>query len=429
VTERSILHIDLDAFFVSVELLDRPELRGTPVVVGGTGSRGVVAAASYEARSYGVHSAMPTVTARRLCPQATFLPGRHARYAEVSARLMAIFRDVTPLVEPLSLDEAFLDVTGSLRRLGPAPSIATAIRGRVAEEEGLACSVGVGPSKFIAKLATEQAKPAASPTGPVPGLGVFVVESDGVMAFLRPLPVGALWGVGPATRERLSRLGVSTVGDLARLPVDALRASLGDAAGRHLHELAIGRDDRPVTPDVAPKSVSHEETFAVDLHSVEQLQTELVRMADSVAARLRESNLRGRTIGLKVRYSEGFRTISRSTTLPEATDDGLVILEEARRLIGELDLSAGVRLVGVGVTKLDAGEARQLSFDGLSEGSDLLDPRSTERAEANRAVDEIRRRFGRDAIGPGRLADSDGLGVFEPGGRQWGPIRREDQDR
>jgi DNA polymerase-4 len=427
VTARSILHIDLDAFFVSVELLDRPELRGTPVVVGGTGRRGVVAAASYEARSYGVHSAMPTVTARRLCPQATVLPGRHSRYAEVSSRLMAIFRDVTPLVEPLSLDEAFLDVTGSLRRLGPARSIAAALRDRVAKEEGLACSVGVGPSKFIAKLATEQAKPGASPTGPVPGRGVFVVAPDEVSAFLEPLPVGALWGVGPATRERLARLGVSTVGDLARLPVDALRASVGDAVGRHLHALANGRDDRPVTPDLAPKSVSHEETFAVDIRSFDEVQRELVRMADSVAARLRASNLRGRTVGLKVRYSEGFRTISRSSTLHEATDDGLVILAEARRLIGELDLSPGVRLVGVGVTKLDAGEARQLSFDGLDEPSEGPDRRATERTEANRAVDEIRRRFGRDAIGPGRLANDDGVGTFEPGGRQWGPLEGEDQ--
>jgi DNA polymerase-4 len=427
VTARSILHIDLDAFFVSVELLDRPELRGTPVVVGGTGQRGVVAAASYEARSYGVHSAMPTVTARRLCPQATFLPGRHSRYAEVSSRLMAIFRDVTPLVEPLSLDEAFLDVTGSLRRLGPAPSIAAALRDRVAKEEGLACSVGVGPSKFIAKLATEHAKPGASPTGPVPGRGVFVVVPDEVSAFLGPLPVGALWGVGPATRERLARLGVSTVGDLARLPVDALRASVGDAVGRHLHALANGRDDRPVTPDLAPKSVSHEETFAVDIRSFDEVQRELVRMADSVAARLRASNLRGRTVGLKVRYSEGFRTISRSSTLHEATDDGLVILAEARRLLGDLDLSPGVRLVGVGVTKLDAGEARQLSFDGLDQPSDASDRRPTERTEANRAVDEIRRRFGRDAIGPGRLANDDGVGTFEPGGRQWGPLDGEDQ--
>jgi DNA polymerase-4 len=427
VTARSILHIDLDAFFVSVELLDRPELRGTPVVVGGTGTRGVVAAASYEARSYGVHSAMPTVTARRLCPQATFLPGRHARYAEVSGRLMAIFRDATPLVEPLSLDEAFLDVTGSLRRLGPAPSIAAALRDRVAKEEGLACSVGVGPSKFIAKLATEHAKPAASPTGPVPGSGVFVVGPDEVSAFLEPLPVGALWGVGPATRERLTRLGVSTVGDLARLPVDALRASVGDAVGRHLHALANGHDDRPVTPDLAPKSVSHEETFAVDIRSLDEVQRELVRMADSVAARLRASNLRGRTVGLKVRYSEGFRTISRSSTLHEATDDGLVILAEARRLIGELDLSPGVRLVGVGVTKLDAGEARQLSFDALDDPSAAPDRRPAERTEANRAVDEIRRRFGRDAIGPGRLANEDGVAAFEPGGRQWGPLEGEDQ--
>jgi DNA polymerase-4 len=410
---RSILHVDLDAFFVSVELLDRPELRGRPVVVGGIGPRGVVAAASYEARSHGVHSAMPTARARRLCPDAVYLSGRHARYAEVSARLMAIFRDVTPLVEPLSLDEAFLDVGGALRRLGPAAGIAASIRARVLDEEGLTCSVGVAPSKFVAKLASEAAKPSASPGGPVPGAGVVVVAPDGVLAFLHPLPVGALWGVGPATLERLRRLGVATVGDLARLPLDAVRAAIGDAAGRHLHALANGVDDRPVEPDQAPKSVSHEETFAVDLTSVDEIHPELVRMSDSVAARLRSARLRGRTIGLKVRYSAGFRTLTRSSTLATPTDDGLVILAEARRLLDRLDVSGGVRLVGVGVTKLEEGGVEQLRFD--DEG----------RSHANQAVDDIRQRFGPGAIGPGRLASSGGVRAFQPGAQQWGPARDE----
>ncbi len=405
---RTILHVDMDAFFASVELLRRPELRGRPVVVGGAGARGVVAAASYEARSYGVHSAMPALRARRLCPDAVFLPGDHPHYAEVSGRLMELFRSVTPLVEPLSLDEAFLDISGTRRLLGPPEEVAAWLRGRVREEESLSCSVGVASNKFLAKLATNRAKPRASRSGPVEGPGVHVVAPGTELAFLHPLPVGALWGVGPATLAKLERLGISTVADLAATPYPALATSLGKGAATHLHELAHGRDDRVVVPDQAPKSISHEETFAVDLTSLEQLRPEVVRMSEAVAARLRHHGFRGRTVQVKVRYRD-FSTITRSTTLPAATDRGTDVLGTAWAMLELLPVDRGVRLVGVGVSNLGSEPVpEQLSFDAPSD--DGWD-------RANQAVDAIRDRFGSQLIRPARLAGRPERSAAAP----WGP--------
>ncbi|HYZ97983.1 MAG TPA: DNA polymerase IV [Acidimicrobiales bacterium] len=401
---RTILHVDMDAFFVSVELLRRPELGGRPVVVGGTGARGVVAAASYEARAYGIHSAMASARARRLCPHAVFLPGDHAHYRAVSERVMAIFRSFTPLVEPVSLDEAFLDVSGGL-------AVAHRIRDEVRAREGLSCSVGVAPSKMLAKLASEAAKPRASTDGPVVGEGVREIAPGEELAFLHPLPARALWGVGPATLARLERLGVRTVGDIAALPPETLVSALGKAHGRQLAQLARGIDTRPVEPDQQVKSIGQEETFARDHHERSSLAPEIVRMADAVAWRLRRAGRAGRTVTLKVRFAD-FRTVTRSSTLAATVDDGPAIARTASALLAELDPTPGVRLVGVSVSGLVAGSARQLTFDDDA-GPDWHD--------ASGAVDAIRERFGDRAIGPASAAGAGRLRLPRRGEQQWGP--------
>jgi DNA polymerase-4 len=407
----SIMHVDMDAFFVSVELLDHPELRGRPVIVGGAGQRGVVAAASYEARAYGVHSAMSSVRAQQLCPHAVFLQGHHERYVDVSGSVMAIFGSYTPLVEPLSLDEAFLDVGGSWRSHGPAPRIAHRIREQVQAELGLTCSVGVAPTKFVAKLASEAAKPSAAVSGPQPGLGVKVVAPSQVLGFLHPLPVTALWGVGPATVGRLERLGISTVGDLAALPIEVVVSALGSANGRHLHALANGIDGRRVDPHRRAKSIGHEETYAHDVHDPALLDAELVRFADAVATRLRHLGVGGRTVSIKVRFPD-FRTISRASTMASPTDAGRDLIREARSLLAQVDVGPGVRLLGLSISGLVEEPAHQLSFD------DVGAPGSV---ETDRLVDEIRGRFGADAIGPATLLKADGLRTKRRGDQRWGP--------
>ena len=414
------LHVDMDAFYAAVEIRRRPELRGRPVVVGGTGSRGVVAAASYEARVFGIHSAMPSVRARRLCPHAVFLAGDHSHYGEVSERVMAVLRDISPLVEPLSLDEAFMDVRGAARLLGPASGLAARIRSRILEQEQLTCSVGVATTKFMAKLATERAKPRIGPSGPVWGSGVHVVEAGTELDFLHPLPVTALFGVGPATSRRLLRLGVETVGDLASLPEAAVIAALGAAAGRQLHQLANGIDDRPVVVNRLPRSISHEETFARDLHTTTELEAESTRLADAVARRLRTSGLQARTITLKLRYGD-FKTITRSVTLPDPTDGTRDLLSAARELLAQIDVAPGVRLLGVGASALVETSARQLTF-GLDVGED--EPQAHEAAE--RVTDRIRDRFGASAIGPA-AAIRDGRGMRSPSDadQHWGPAAGE----
>jgi len=383
-----ILHVDMDAFYASCELRSRPDLVGLPMIVGGDGSRGVVTAATYEARKYGIHSAMPMSRAKRLCPDVVILPPDFALYTEVSAGVMAVFRDVTPLVEPLSLDEAFLDVSGAIRRMGPPAVIAEDIRSRVHDEQGITCSVGVASTKFVAKLASTNAKPD----------GLLVVPPDRVVAFLHPLPVGALWGVGEKTEEALLRLGLTTVGD-------TLVRALGQASGSHLSALAWGRDPRPVEVPEAEKSIGNEETFPRDIDDPEVIRRELLRLSEKVASRLRQQGYAGRTVVLKVRFAD-FTTITRSRTLRSPTDVGREIYATASALLDALGLQrARLRLVGVRAEGLvDADEApRQM----------LLDEPELGWREAEQAVDRASARFGRGSVRPARLlgtGEDDGFG-------------------
>lgn len=419
-----ILHVDMDAFFVSVELLRHPELVGQPVIVGGSGNRGVVAAASYAARSFGIYSAMPSTRARRLCPHAVFLPGDHARYAAVSSRVMALFKRYTPDVEPLSLDEAFLDIAGAIRLFGSPDRIAQQIRDEVYDQEGLTCSVGVSAVMFLAKLASEAAKPKVTRAGPQPGLGVKIIEPGSEIEFLHRLPAKALWGVGRVTLERLERIGVESVADIAALPVEVVMATLGKAHGRHLHELAHARDPRRVESGQAMKSVSHEETFSVDRFDRVELEREIVRMADAVGQRLRDAEIAGRTVTLKVRFGD-FTTITRSATQPGPVDSGIEIARIAKVLLSQIDPTPGIRLLGVGVHGLTGDSNRQLTLD--LEGHEPTS--STRQSDADTAIDDIRRRFGDDAIGPASLAEGSELRTKRRGDQQWGPSESADNNR
>lgn len=406
---RTILHVDMDAFFVSVELRERPDLVGQPVVVGGTGNRGVVAAASYEARRYDVHSALPSAVARRRCPHAVFLPGNHELYSEVSRQVHEIFGRYTPLIEPLSLDEAFLDVSGATRLFGEGVQIAQRIRADVRNELDLGCSVGVAPNKFLAKLASVEAKPRALPDRIDPGRGVVEVRPGAELDFLHPLPVKRLWGVGPVTLEKLERLGIRSVGDLARLDERTVVNALGRASGTHLLALSNGFDERPVEVDRDPKSIGHEETYPHDIHGVEDLERELVRLSDAVSGRLRRHGSGARTLTLKVRFA-GFRTVTRSLTLDSSVDTGPEIVAALKPLLRALDLSPGVRLLGVSASNF-APPSQQMS---------LLDD-VPEPSRTAGTIDEIRDRFGSGAIGPASSISGRGIRVVRKGAQQWGP--------
>jgi DNA polymerase-4 len=378
-----IAHVDMDAFFVEVERLRRPHLRGTAVVVGGTGERGVVASASYEARRRGVHSAMPTGLARRMCPNAVFLPPDHGAYRDASQSVFAVLRSFTPVVEALSVDEAFLDVAG-LRLHYPSPAaIGEAIRARLRAETGLPASVGLAASKLIAKLASEQAKPD----------GMLVVAAGSETRFLHPLGVRSLWGVGEATHARLEELGVVTVGDLAALPRATLERRLGPAMGGLLWDLAQARDERMVEPAEGAKSISVEHTFERDLRSGTEVEAEVLRQAQRLASRLRDSGVGARTVTLKVRYGD-FSTVTRTETSAKPITTAHDLFAAARRLLERIPPgSRTVRLVGLGASGLEAGTLpKQLEFEH----------RPWDDIEG--AIDRIRERYGDEAVGPARLA-------------------------
>ncbi len=392
-----MLHVDMDAFYASVEIKRRPELRNRPVVVGG-GHRGVVAAASYEARRYGIRSAMPMSQALRRCPHAVVLPPDRAAYSAASDHVMAILRDVTPLVQPLSLDEAFLDVSRAVRLLGRPGAIAAAIRVRVEAELALTCSVGVAPTKFVAKLASARCKPD----------GMLVVPAARVLEFLHPLPVTALWGVGARTAESLHRLGLRTVADLAATPVDTLRRAVGAAGAEHLSALAAGHDPRPVEPDEVEKSISADRTLDADLVLEQDVRRELLRLSEEVGTRVRSRGFVARTVGIKIRFAD-FRTITRVRTLASWTASTAEIFQTAADLYRGLGLDQPrVRLVGVKCENLrEAAEApEQLSLD-LSRGAHAAQHDSP-RLLADRAVDAARERFGAAAVQVGSLVPRTG---------------------
>ena len=381
----NILHIDMDAFFALVEVRENPSLAGKQVIVGYDGNRGVVLSATYEARKLGVHSAMPMSRALRLAPNAIVVEPDHEKYSEVSENVMAIFESITPLVQPLSVDEAFLDISGAQKLMGTPSQIGEVIRARVSDEQGITCSVGVASTMFVAKLATNFAKPD----------GLHVVPADKVIEFLHPLPIGALWGVGEKTAEQLSRLGLVNVSDIANTPVKTLARVIGQAAAEHLYELSWGRDPRAVTPNQAEKSIGAERTFESDMDDPEEVLAQILDLSNKVAKRLRSANYFSRTITIKVRFAD-FTSVTRSKSLPASTDLATDIYATSKSLFEAMNLQrARIRLVGVRATGLvpTSESSVQLEFSDRDSGW----------REAEEAIDQVSLKFGNSAVKPARL--------------------------
>jgi DNA polymerase-4 len=383
-SESTILHVDMDAFYASVSIKDNPKLKGKAVVVG-AGVRGVVLSANYEARKFGIRAAMPVGRAQRLAPTAIFIPPDHTRYHEVSEHVMKIFRDVSPHVEPISLDEAFIDVTGAKRLLGSGREIAMMIRAKVEKEQGITCSVGIAHNKFIAKLASQHCKPN----------GLLEIATDQILSFLHPLPANAIWGVGPKTNEQLEKLGLRTVGEIANTPLNTLIRALGEAAGSSLYELAWGRDYREVISYEAEKSISAAETFASDIDDPEEILREFLRLCEKATLRMRDAGYCAKTISIKVRFAD-FKTITRSKKMDQPISGTKESFEVAKQLYLALKLDrVRIRLVGVsleGLTPADEA-AEQL----------LIGQRDVGWREADSAIDRVKAKFGRGSVRPARL--------------------------
>lgn len=381
-----VLHVDLDAFFASASLLDKPELVGLPVVVGHHSPRSVVTAATYEARRYGVHAAMPMARALRLCPNAIIVSPDFERYQRLSKQVMAVLGEVSPDVEQLGIDEAFVGIAGARRLLGGAVAIGERIRARVHEQTGLTCSVGAASTKFVAKLASGRAKPD----------GLLVVPDADVLGFLHPQPVSALWGVGPKMQERLERYGLRTVADVAHTPVETLSGWFGEATGPHLHRLAWADDVRSVSEREPERSIGHNHTFGHDVTSRDELRSELLRLGTGVGRRARRAGVVGRTVTLRVRYLD-FRTITRSRTIQEPTDVTRVIVDLAWRLLDEIDDPTPIRLLGVQLTGLSAPSDAGLLWDDAEDWS-----------KTERAMDAVHARFGDAAVAPASMLRREG---------------------
>ena len=387
-TEKSktIIHLDMDAFYPSVEILDNPDLKGKPVIVGGGSKRGVVSSASYEARKYGVHSAQPIAQALKLCPKGIFLPVRMARYKELSDMIFEIFHRFTPLVEPLSIDEAFLDITGTERLLGDPVSVAKKLKKTVFEETSLTVSAGVAPSKFIAKIASDMDKPD----------GLTVVRADEIKSFLDPLPVSKMWGAGKVTIEKLSRYNIKTFSDLRKFPIEILERSFGKN-GMRMHFLAMGIDDRSVEIEHETKSIGHEVTFLEDIMDIETSERHLLELAMKTAERMRHNLLKGKTVNLKVKYND-FTQVTRAITHDEYIDDGMLIYSTVRELLKKTETGRRpVRLLGVSVSGLAMDSlSGQLSFFSKNEKKEKSE-------KLNKAIDSLNDRFGKKSVVPGRL--------------------------
>jgi len=384
--QRSIIHLDMDAFYPAVEVLDKPELKGKPVIVGGAKERGVVSSASYEARRFGVHSAQPIATAIRLCPEGVFMPVRMSRYREVSRQVFAIFHCFTPLVEPLSIDEAFLDLTGAERLMGQTDAIAKKIKETVLKKTGLTVSAGVASSKFVAKIASDIDKPD----------GLTVVPPDQIREFLDPLPVKKMWGVGKVTQQGLARLNVKTFKELRQIPVEILEKNFGKH-GVAMHLLSMGIDKRDVEPEREPKSIGHEQTFMEDIIDPDQARKEILSLANRVALRMRRGEVRGSTVSLKVKYSD-FTQIIRAATLSEPTDDSMEIYSTACRLLKKTAVGKRpVRLLGISLSQFSslAGKKQLFLFD--------KDKGYQKRKDLNTALDSICDKFGEKSIRPAAL--------------------------